>query len=259
MPDLRVTDGAGLTTLLPEPLTIERATIIDPPPPPDDFVDPVGIAANGRYDVIVNGNPTGELGPENQRLWDARYFHLLSSGAGWRNEGDRSAYRAAYDRLRHNGVDVMRFLFSGGYASGGGAATQITDQSMREGVGFYDGTLAPAGSGEELQDSPRNDWPGPLNAPPDQRWDIRAIQRSTGLVVELRSYRAPLNLGPNVTFALARHVIEPFETQGLVSAPHLVLEEVVIAAFVEGKRAAAVYYHRLSDLYSFDVRLVDAA
>jgi len=277
------TGGATTTTAAPPTTTTEpppTTTTTEPPEPPIG-TDPTPIISGGRYDIYV----IGRLGsPTAVKMWEAPYYHQLSSGAGW-DPGDRSAYRYSYGFLHHNPAgpepddQVFRFSFAGGY--GGTIAVQVGDQGMDEAERFYDCTrydVAPAGlpnndahgcgiivgpATSELRDSPRPSWIGPTAEPPDRRPVIRVVHTATGQVVEVRGYVNPVNADPGTTFSPIQHLTTPFQVSGDTpnpnkpdaydSGPHTVYERFVVGAWLDGDNAVAVYYDVLNPAYHLDI------
>jgi len=237
-----------------------------PDPPPPFEPDPCVLAQIEREPFKITGKPKTafdiiltSLNP-NGPLWTAPYKVSLDNDYGWIS-GDRAGYTKAYMFLvdRATGRVAVRVSFWTVKDTNGNYVSKINDQYMDEiqitKLG-YDGTCGdPADQGQQPGYEPGA--PAVVN-PPDVRPVIKIVEKSTGLVLDDRSYTNTVTPGPNVVrFADAGYTTTPFTANnGYDNAPHTVYErQRVFALTPRGPakswvEAVGVDYDILDPLYS---------
>jgi hypothetical protein len=175
--------AATTTTLAPTttvpPTTTTTATAL-----------PVGTPDGERFVVILRNADTDAF------WWDANYYRSLPfyPQTGWA-DGERAGYGCLYAFLMLDGQPVGRVTFA--RVEGAGYAF-INDNSMKEGVRHYDGTLGTPDNPVSQSECPK---PNIAYEPSSGPWQLPTItyETSAGSVLEVRNYK-PLVAGAGVTF-----------------------------------------------------------
>ena len=162
---------------------------------------------------------------KQEAMWIAPYAREITPGVGWVG-GDRAGYRCAYMFLLKGGTPVGRVTFI--RVDGAATYTMVNDERMEEGARYFDGTVAPEGSPNELKQCPESTVAYEPYDGPDQRPIITFAMRRSGVPLEIRDYTKTV-AAPGVTFRL------------LSESP----QESVVVAYKDGLPAVAVYYTRL--------------
>jgi len=231
------TTAAPPATTNPPPPTTTQTTVppttstTAAPPPPTTTVPPSSTTtlppqSNDGERWIVRLRGVVEDGPNNF-WWDAPYLRQLGFGldTGW-TDGDRAAYRCLYGFLTLDGQPVGRVTFT--RVEEASTYASINDENMKEGVRYYDGSLAPANASRELGQCPAPDVAyQPYNGP-DQRPTV-TYETPGGQLLEVRNYKSTV-VGNGITF------------QQVESGPG----RVTVVAYEWGNPVIVVYYDSIS-------------
>lgn len=173
------TTQAPTTTLPPTTTTATTTTTL-----------PAGTPDGERFVVILKNADTGAS------WWNANYYRFLPfyPATGWA-DGERAGYACLYAFLMLNDQPVGRVTFA--RVDGAGYAF-INDNSMKEGVRHYDGTLGTAANPVSQAECPR---PNIAYEPSSGPWQLPTITYETtgGDVLEVRNYKT-LVAGAGITF-----------------------------------------------------------
>jgi len=181
------TTSQAVTTTTQAP-TITTTTL--PPTTTTATTLPLGTPDGERFVVILRNADTDAF------WWDANYYRSLPfyPQTGWA-DGERAGYGCLYAFLMLNGQPVGRVTFA--RVEGAGYAF-INDNSMKEGVRHYDGTLGTPDNPVSQAECPR---PNIAYEPSSGPWQLPTITYETtgGDVLEVRNYK-PLVVGSGITF-----------------------------------------------------------
>ena len=205
--------------------TVQAPTTMPPTTrPPTTTLLPQVNAKVGNFEVWLRGN-TG-TGPDIF-WWNAPYARQLSYGldTGW-TDGDRAGYRCLYAFLTLDDQIVGRVTFM--RVEGAGTYASVKDENMKEGVRYYDGTVAPDGISIELGDCPFPDVAYVPYTGPDQRPTV-VYSSTSGQTLEVRNYK-PVVVGEGITF----------QQTGATSS------RVTVVAYDHGNPVIVVYYESMS-------------
>ena len=184
------TTRAATTTSQAIVTTTQAPTTTLPPTTTITTTLPAGTPDGERYVVILKNADTGAS------WWNANYYRSLPfyPETGW-TDGERAGYSCLYGFLMLNGQPVGRVTFA--RVDGAGYAF-INDNSMKEGVRHYDGTLGTAANPVSQAECPKPNIPYEFSSGP---WQLPTItyETSGGDVLEVRNYKT-LVAGAGITF-----------------------------------------------------------
>ena len=184
------TTTAATTTSQAVTTTTQAPTTTLPPTTTTATTQPVATPSGERFVVILRNADTDAF------WWDANYYRSLPfyPQTGWA-DGERAGYGCLYAFLMLNGEPVGRVTFA--RVEGAGYAF-INDNSMKEGVRHYDGTLGTPNNPVSQSECPK---PNIAYEPSAGPWQLPTITYETqgGDVLEVRNYK-PLVAGAGITF-----------------------------------------------------------
>ena len=185
------TTSQAATTSTQAPTTTTQAPTTTLPPTTTTVTTlPLGTPDGERFVVILKNADTGAS------WWNANYYRSLPfyPATGW-TDGERAGYGCLYAFLMLNGQPVGRVTFA--RVEGAGYAF-INDNSMKEGVRHYDGTLGTAANPVSQAECPK---PNIAYEPSSGPWHLPTVTYETtgGDVLEVRNYK-PLVAGSGITF-----------------------------------------------------------
>jgi hypothetical protein len=213
------TTRAATTTSQAIVTTTQAPTTTLPPTTTTVTTLPAGTPDGERYVVILKNADTGAS------WWNANYYRSLPfyPETGW-TDGERAGYSCLYGFLMLNGQPVGRVTFA--RVEGAGYAF-INDNSMKEGVRHYDGTLGTAANPVSQAECPKPDIAYEFSSGP---WQLPTITYETagGDVLEVRNYKS-LVAGTGITFRQT-------ETSG---------GRIGVVAYENGNPVVVVYYESI--------------